>query len=247
MKYGRLNMVIAVVAIVAGVVVLSHVVPFPFLLDATAGDASVWRVPQTPGQRTIYLTFDDGPNPAATPKLLDLLQDEQVRATFFLIDRHVNEETAPLVRRMFAEGHSVAQHSGDRWLMLHSPRRLATELESAAGRIEQLTGSRPCPLFRPHAGWRSIPVLVTLRRTGYKLAGWSWFTWDWVGFRKRTGERVAKQVISHAAPGKIVVLHDGHHANPRPDRQYTIEAVRRIIPALRAEGYEFGSLCDALR
>lgn len=239
-------MFIVVVAVVAGVAALSHLAPFPFLLDAVAGDAAVWRL-DGQGQRTIYLTFDDGPNPAATPQLLDVLREERIRATFFLIDEHVTGETAPLVRRMFQEGHSVAQHSGNRWLMLHSPARLAGELESAGGRIQQLAGSRPCRLFRPHAGWRSITLFMALRRSGYKLAGWSWFTWDWLWFRKRTGERVAHQVLSHAAPGKIVVLHDGHHKDSRPDRQYTIDAVRRIVPALRAQGYNFGSLCDALR
>lgn len=240
-------MVVAIVAIIAGVAVLAHIAPFPFLFDAVNGDVSVWRVPLPPGKRTIYLTFDDGPNPVATPELLDLLREQQVLATFFLIDRHVTGETAPLVRRMFEEGHGVGQHSGNRWLMLHSPDRLAAELTSAAGRIERLAGSRPCPLFRPHAGWRGIQMFTALRRTGYKLAGWSWFTWDWVWFRQRTGERVAAQVLSHAAPGKIVVLHDGHHDNPRADRRYTIEAVRRIIAALRADGYEFASLCDAVR
>jgi peptidoglycan/xylan/chitin deacetylase (PgdA/CDA1 family) len=81
-------------------------------------------------------------------------------------------------------------------------------------------------------------------RLNYKLVGWSWMTWDWYWFRKRTGERVASQVLAHAAPGKIVVIHDGHHRNPQADRRYAIEATRRIIENLQPQGYEFSTLCE---
>jgi peptidoglycan/xylan/chitin deacetylase (PgdA/CDA1 family) len=86
-----------------------------------------------------------------------------------------------------------------------------------------------------------------VERAGYKLVGWSWFTFDWVWFRQRTGERVASQIVSHAAPGKIIVIHDGHHIDSRPDRQYTIDAVGLMVPKLRAQGYELGSLCEAVQ
>ena len=237
-------MIIALVLILTGIAAMSHIAPFPMLLDATSGELTVWRRPPQTGEKVIYLSFDDGPNPTATPQLLDLLREKQVHATFFLIDKYVAEETAPIVRRMAAEGHSVAQHSGDRWLMLRSPSGLAHTLLEAADKVERLSGTRPCKLFRPHAGWRSIPLLKGASDAGYKIVGWSWMSWDWVGFRKRTGPRVAAQIISHAAPGKIVVIHDGHHKNPRADRRYAIEAAGLIIDRLREEGYRFGTLCD---
>jgi peptidoglycan/xylan/chitin deacetylase (PgdA/CDA1 family) len=68
-------------------------------------------------------------------------------------------------------------------------------------------------------------------------------TWDWDWFRKRTADRVAAQVVSHIGPGKIVVIHDGHHKNPRADRRYAIDATGKIIDTLRARGYEFATLC----
>ena len=82
------------------------------------------------------------------------------------------------------------------------------------------------------------------RQAGYKVVGWSWMSWDWVGFRQRTGPRVAKQVVSNAAPGKIVVIHDGHHRNPRADRRYAIEAANGIIDDLKSRGYAFSTLCE---
>ena len=73
------------------------------------------------GPPTVYLTFDDGPNPAATPALLDVLAQEKVQATFFLIERHITDETAPIVRRMADEGHSIALHSHTRREMVRRP------------------------------------------------------------------------------------------------------------------------------
>jgi peptidoglycan-N-acetylglucosamine deacetylase len=238
-------MIFVVILIAAGVTTFSHVAPFRFLLDLAYADVAVWRIPRS-GQKTIYLTFDDGPNPEVTPPLLDLLRRKGIPATFFLIDEHLNEATAPIVARMFEEGHSVAQHSGNRWLLLRSPDALSAELRAAADRIQLLTGHRPCRLFRPHAGWRSIKMIRGLRQSGYKLVGWSWMTWDWTWFRRRTGPQVAAHLISHAAPGKIIVIHDGHHRDPNADRQYASEATARLVDSLLAQWYEFRTLCDVL-
>ena len=141
-----------------------------------------WRMPAATGVgKTMYLTFDDGPNPAATPALLDLLKEKNVRATLFLIDDYVNETTVPIVRRIFNEGHSVGLHTGRRWLLLRSPSYVEKTLQSAATRIERLTSHRPCPLFRPHAGWRSSAMIIGARRAGYTVTGWSWMSWRLVG------------------------------------------------------------------
>src|SRR5690242_3595191 len=141
--------------ITAGVLFLVHTAPFPFGLEAINRGDSLWRLPANPQTPTVYLTYDDGPNPDATPMLLDVLRAEGAVATFFLIDAHLTEDTAAIVRRMFDEGHAVALHSGERWLMLGSAEEIAGRLGRVADRIEQLAGSRPCRLFRPHGGWRS--------------------------------------------------------------------------------------------
>jgi len=122
------------------VIVLGHTAPAPFLLDAMAGDTAVWHMPRG-APPTVYLTYDDGPNPATTPDLLDVLAREGAPATFFLIDRHLTEETAPIVRRMFAEGHAVALHAATRRYMLLSPSELAETLTGIADRIETLANA----------------------------------------------------------------------------------------------------------
>ena len=102
-----------------------------------------------PRLQTIYLTFDDGPNPSTTPDLLDVLAREQAHATFFLIDRHVTDETAPIIRRMFAEGHAVGLHTASRADMLWSASDVAQKLTDAADRIESLAGSTAVPRVPP--------------------------------------------------------------------------------------------------
>ena len=228
-------------AITAGVLFLVHTAPFPFVLEGIRRGDSLWRVSDAEPP-AVYLTYDDGPNPAATPALLDVLRDEGVSATFFLIDDHLTAETAPIVRRMFDEGHAVALHSNQRWLMLGSAEDIAAQLQAAAVRIEQLAGMRPCPLFRPHAGWRSIAMYSAIDRLGYRLAGWSWARWDWNLWRPRNGAATAERLARRATDGDIIVLHDGHHIDPRPDRRYAVEATALLIPALRARGLRLARL-----
>lgn len=222
--------------------VVTHTAPFPFLLEAFRPARSLWHMPADPALPTVFLTYDDGPNPAATPLLLDVLEREAAAATFFLIDAHLTEETAPLVRRMFRDGHGVALHSDARWLMLRDPDALADILRGAAARIEQLAGAPPCPLFRPHAGWRSPTMYAALGRLGYTLTGWSWGLWDWNLWRAREPVALADRLARRANAGDIIVMHDGHHIDPRADRRYAVDATARLIPALRARGFRFGRL-----
>ena len=226
-----------------GVLVLAHTAPRPFLLDKMAGDRAVWHMPRT-APPTVYLTFDDGPNPSTTPDLLDVLARERVRATFFLIDRHITPETAPIVKRMFAEGHAVALHSHSRRYMLLSADQLASTLTAAADRIEAMAGERPCRAFRPHAGWRNGEMYIALRRIDHKLIGWGWMLWDWNWFHRRTADSIVKRLSGRARAGDIMVMHDGDESAPFEDQRQTVEATARLIPILRGRGLAFGTVCQ---
>jgi peptidoglycan/xylan/chitin deacetylase (PgdA/CDA1 family) len=231
------------IAVAAGVAALAHTAPAPFLFDAIAGDRAAWHMPKrTPP--TIYFTFDDGPNPTTTPDLLDLLARQRVRATFFVIDRHITDQTAPLVRRMFDEGHAVALHSHTRRYMLMSAAAFADTLRGAADHIEQVAGRRPCPAFRPHAGWRTWQMYAGLKQLDYRLIGWSWMLWDWNWFRPRTADSVVNRIAARVSNGDIVVLHDGDESAPFKDQRHTVEAVARLVPDLRTRGFEFGTICE---
>jgi len=231
-------MVLLVVAI--GAFVASHFAPFPFLLDTT--DDTLWRMPRTETP-TVYLTFDDGPNPTATPQLLDVLAQHQVRATFFVIDKHITRETVPLVRRAFEDGHAVAIHWHSRELMFKSPTYVASAIQEAAARMELVTGHQSCRAFRPHAGHRSIPMIMGAAKAGFRVVGWSWMAFDFNWFRQRKADDLVPRLARIASPGDIIVIHDGHHKNPRADRRYAVETVDRLIPELRKRGFEFGTIC----
>jgi peptidoglycan/xylan/chitin deacetylase (PgdA/CDA1 family) len=229
-----------ILAVLLGAALLAHFAPFPFLLDVT--DRTVWRMPES-DPPIVYLTFDDGPNPAATPQLLDTLARHGVSATFFVIDKHITRETAPIVRRTFEEGHAVALHWHSRNLMFYKPDWVATTLQEASARLEVLTGHQPCRAFRPHAGNRSVPMLMGAATAGYLVVGWGWMLWDFNFFRARNADDLVPRLADHASPGDIIVIHDGHHVDPRADRAYAIETVDRLIPELRARGFQFGVIC----
>jgi peptidoglycan/xylan/chitin deacetylase (PgdA/CDA1 family) len=231
------------VSIGLGVIVLAHTAPAPFLFDVMAGRRAIWHMPKTVPP-AVYLTYDDGPNPATTGDLLDVLAREQVHATFFLIDRHITDQTVPLVRRMFDEGHAVALHSPTRADMVLSPKAFARRLTLAADHIEQIAGRRPCPAFRPHAGWRSWSMYAGLKAIDYRLVGWSWMLWDWNWGRERTAESVAQRVSRRAGNGDVIVMHDGDESAPFKDQRHTVDGTALLIPTLRARGLTFALICE---
>lgn len=235
---------VIIAAVLLGAVIASHMLPFPFLLEAFRPSGSLWRVRPQPGTPpTIYLTFDDGPNADWTPPLLDALRDTGVRATFFLIDEHITDSTASIVRRIAEDGHAIGLHTGSRRLMVASPSAVVEHLDRAASRIRAIAGLEPCRLFRPHAGWRSSTMYAGLKRAGFTLAGWSWGMWDWDWWRTPRAESVAQKLLRKASSGDIIVIHDGHHKNPQADRRHAGETVRRLVPGLRARGFTLDALC----
>jgi chitooligosaccharide deacetylase len=224
------------------VVALAHTAPAPFVFEAMAGDTAVWHMPRG-DPPTVYLTFDDGPNPSTTPDLLDVLLRESVPATFFLIDEHLTDETAPIVRRILAEGHAIGLHSATRAHMLLSPAALKETLTAAAQRIERAGGAPPCRAFRPHAGWRGGELYTGLKQMDYRLVGWGWMLWDFNWLRPRTAASTVGRVVKRASAGDIIVMHDGDESAPRRPQPQTVEAAARLIPALRARGLSFGRIC----
>lgn len=235
-------MLLLIAGAVIGLIALAHTAPFPFLIDAAGPARTVWRMPPTPAP-TVYLTYDDGPNPTATPALLDVLRTEGVTATFFVIPKHVTDETTPILRRMFAEGHAVALHTDSRSWMTARPSTFRAMLKAAEARITAAGGQAPCRAFRPHAGWRSLQMSAGLAQSGYTLVGWTWRMWDFDWYRAPDPAPLARRLAGQATPGAILVIHDGHHVDPRADRAYAVEATGQLIPALRARGFAFGRVC----
>lgn len=200
----------------------------------------VWR--GDGGRAVVALTFDDGPNEPCTSRLLDVLRAEGVRATFFLVG--ANAESHPdVVRRIAAEGHSIGNHSyNHRALIACSRAALAEELDRTQAALTRISGRAP-ELFRPPFGFRDPRVLAAARARGLTTVQWSVVAWDW---RRPGAERIADAVLRGAGPGSIVLLHDGSETERGADREQTVEAVRRLVPALRGRGLSFVTVDELL-
>ena len=190
--------------------------------------------------RAVALTFDDGPNPDATPPILDALATRGVKATFFILGRHA-EQWPLLVKRVADEGHAIGNHGYfHRKLHFKSPRYVREDLERGTRAIEQAAGVRPT-LFRAPHGFRSPWVSAIARSLGQRTVGWSLGVWD----SDRPGvDAIVRRTVDGARPGSIVLLHDGDGYDARGDRTQTARAVPKIVDELLARGYRF-DLLDA--
>jgi peptidoglycan/xylan/chitin deacetylase (PgdA/CDA1 family) len=200
--------------------------------------ACAWRGPR--GARRLALTFDDGPDPAWTPRLLDALGAAGVRGTFFLIGERA--ERAPgLVRRMIAEGHEVGNHSwSHRSPWLCGPRTTEQEIRGAHDRLAELTGAPPRH-FRPPWGMVNAAMFPALRRIGERCVFWSIQP---EGRRPAAAARQVEYVLGRVHPGAIVDLHDAEGTPAAPAR--LLEALPALLAGLRERGYAFTTVADLL-
>jgi peptidoglycan/xylan/chitin deacetylase (PgdA/CDA1 family) len=196
------------------------------------------RATGAPGERVVALTFDDGPNPNATPAILDALGARGVKATFFILGRHA-ERWPDLVRRVAVEGHTVANHGYyHRKLHFKSPGYVRDDLTRGTRAIELACGVHP-RLFRAPHGFRSPWVTYIARSLGQRTVGWSLGVWD----SDRPGtDVIAERTIDGARPGSILLLHDGDGYDAQGDRTQTAGAVPLIVDRLLGEGYRFTGL-----
>ena len=190
--------------------------------------------------RAVALTFDDGPNPEATPLILDALKARGVHATFFMLGRHA-ERWPELVRRVADEGHGIGNHGYyHRKLHFKSPRYVRTDLTLGTEMIERAAAVRPAFFRAPH-GFRSPWVTSIATSLGQRTVGWSLGVWD----SDLPGvEAIAERAVSGARPGCILLLHDGDGYDAAGDRLQTARAVPLIVDRLLAKDYRF-DLLDA--
>ena len=191
-----------------------------------------------PPEHALYLTFDDGPNPHTTERILRTLEGENVPATFFMVGRHV--ERFPSLARLVADaGFGIGNHTHTHMrLALAGPRRTAWEIGTAHAAIKAATGLAPGCFRAPH-GYRNPYVRREVAAYGYRVFGWTFGVWD----TARPGAEVIRRRIRDGArPGAVLLLHDGDGYDPGGDRRQTADALPGIIEDCRGMGYDFRSL-----
>jgi peptidoglycan/xylan/chitin deacetylase (PgdA/CDA1 family) len=189
-------------------------------------------------EREVALTFDDGPNPDATPRILDTLGELGVLATFFVLGRHA-ERWPDIVHRTVAEGHQLGNHGYfHRKLHLKSPFYVKRDLGLGKRAIER-AGAQSPRFFRAPHGFRSPWVSAIAGSMGERTIGWSRGVWD----SDQPGvTTIVDRTMEGVRPGSIVLLHDGDGYNADGNRLQTAAALPRIINGLRDRGYEFVTL-----
>ena len=160
----------------------------------------------TSKERCMALTFDDGPHERNTAKVLDVLKQHDIRATFFLVGKNV-ERHPELVRRMVEEGHTVAIHTHTHAISfpLSTRAKVKREIEHCQEAIYRVTGLRT-RLFRPPFGVTTPGIGRVIKGLGLSTIGWSIRSYDTM--RKPTREKVTEGIVKRLHPGAIVLLHD---------------------------------------
>jgi len=185
-------------------------------------------------ERAVALTFDDGPDPASTPALLDLLREARVQAAFFCIGERVAAHPE-LTARIAREGHLVENHSYHHSHLTNffGVARLRGELERTQAVIARATGVAPT-CFRPPMGLSNPRVFRAARAVGMRVVGWTARGFD---TRAVDPERIVKRIVRGLAPGGVILLHDGNIA---PER--LVSTVEKLLTELAAQGYRLARL-----
>jgi peptidoglycan-N-acetylglucosamine deacetylase len=220
-----------------------------FLLVCTAANCQNRKSPdasQPAGKLrcVVALTFDDGPSAQYTPQILDMLKENGVHATFFVIGRNVVKHP-DLVKREVDEGHTVGNHTWSHPVMapLESKEQLHLEIARTDSAIFKAAGVHPT-LFRPPHGWRSPWMVKSIENMGYDLINWTVDPKDW----KHPKAGVIIKRVDHAlGKSAIVLLHDGLEMKEDPGQENTVVALREILNDFKAKNYEFITISQLIK
>ncbi|MBV9607048.1 MAG: polysaccharide deacetylase family protein [Solirubrobacterales bacterium] len=180
----------------------------------------------------VALTFDDGPHPVGTPAVLAILEEAQIKATFFLVGEQVQRRPA-LAAEIAQRGHGVALHGyRHRPMPVLSARAVQDDLDRGAEAIETATGVRP-KIHRPPYGLYSPAGLDAARDRGLKPVLWSRWGKDWRRFT--TPERIASRAGANLCSGDVILLHDADFYSSRGSHERTTEALKLIVRELKRQ------------
>ena len=213
---------------------------FPwFSHHSVAGRPAVVIKQVLTNKKVIALTFDDGPTLRWTPKILQVLNDNHVRATFFVIGSHAMNRTVVLKDEVDAKM-EIGSHGFQHLIFRNkNPQTIKQEVEQNEALLMSLGVPKP-RLYRLPAGWSDPTALKVLGQMGYKVVGWSIDTRDWR--RRDSAEKMAAHVERQVTPGSIIIFHDGPNSS-----EATVNAVKQIVPALKAQGWKFDTASELLK
>jgi len=192
--------------------------------------------------KQLSLTYDDGPNDPHTLRLLEVLAKHNVRATFFLIGRYL-QQRPDIARELVKAGHVIGNHTFTHPLLtFKSTRELRTQLVGCERALTDAVGEHS-NLFRPPFGGRRPVVLRIVRRMGLEPIMWNVTGYDW---NAPSVEHIERRVSGKIRGGDVILLHDGGHHAFGTDRSYTVTATDRLISRFKSEGYELVTIPEMM-
>jgi peptidoglycan/xylan/chitin deacetylase (PgdA/CDA1 family) len=189
-----------------------------------------------PEKKVIALTFDDGPWPNSTAKVLDILKKNRIKSTFFVVGQNV-KNYPDLTKQIVADGHIIANHTWHHWYHQMNAQAAAYEVANTTDIIYQTTGVKTS-LFRPPGGIMNNGVAAYAKNNKYAVIMWSADSMD---YSRPAVPRLMNNIFREAKPGGIVLMHDGGG-----DRSHTVKALPEIISRFRKQGYEFVTVPELL-
>lgn len=208
---------------------------------------------RTNSPRKLAITFDDGPNPEITPKLLDLLDRYKAPATFFVIGRYARE-CPELVRQIAGRGHVVGNHTESHPnLFWKRPAQIRVELRLTYSAIKNILGAPP-KWFRPPYGFRNPWLAGEARELNMRVALWTLLPGDWkapstewlIERMQPIAARARRDIQRGSGSGEVLCLHDGSHHEQGADRNRTLAALEHWLPRWRDLGLEFVTIQNAV-
>ena len=195
------------------------------------------------GSKQIALTYDDGPNDPHTLKLLEVLAQHEVHATFFMIGRYVRQQP-DIVRAVAEAGHTIGNHTTTHPLLtFQSSAQTRTELMECRAALTDAIGEHS-NLFRPPFGGRRPATLRIARELGLVPIMWNVTGYDW---NVPPAATIEQKVASQIRGGDVILLHDGGHKAMGADRSQTVLATGNLIRRYREQGYQFVTVEDMMR
>ena len=202
------------------------------------------KLPLAPGQSALVaITFDDGPHPENTPRVLDMLDAAGATASFFCIGHKVEQHGA-LAREMLARGHTIENHTDSHPVLFstYGPGRMAREVAAAQDRIAQVTGRAP-HYFRAVAGLRNPFLDRVLHQQGLQLVHWTRRGYD---TNTPDAAKVLARLTHNLAAGDILLMHDGHSAATPSGQPVALAVLPQLLARVQAAGLQAVSLDGAL-
>lgn len=219
---------------IIGLMIVSFM--FSSFVEDNADNCQVYTIVET-DEHKIALTFDDGPHREKTPRILEILKSNDVKATFFIVGENANGNEE-IIEQIISDGHEIGNHTfGHKYLFKADRGVMEREIDLCDDEIFNHSEYN-ATLFRPPGGIYNDLLMSVCNERGYTMVLWSIDTRDWAG---TSADDIEKEILENVKDGAIILMHDYVSGD-----SYTDIALKRVIPKLKELGYSFVTVSELI-